>query len=70
LNDIERNLRLAYAYASAFSDDPATHNGAVLVTENGETILGTNHLPIGVAHTAQRFERPPSTPSWSTPNAT
>lgn len=53
-----RQLRLAYAYASAFSDDPSTHNGAVLITENNEQILGANHLPRGVVATADRFERP------------
>ena len=53
-----RNLRLAYAFASAFSDDPSTHNGAVLITRKNEVVLGTNHLPIGVALTAERLDRP------------
>jgi len=52
------NLRLAYAVAAAFSDDPATQNGAVLVTQNNEVIWGTNHLPRGVTGLADRLERP------------
>ena len=53
-----RNLRLAYAVASAFSDDPSTHNGAVLITENNEVVWGVNHLPRGVGITGDRLERP------------
>jgi dCMP deaminase len=51
-------LWLAYRYASTHSDDPSTHNGAVLVTLSGEIIMGANHLPRGVKKTPDRLERP------------
>jgi dCMP deaminase len=49
---------LAYRYASTHSDDPSTHNGAVLVPVDGSLIYGTNHLPCGVKKTPDRLERP------------
>lgn len=51
-------LWLAYRYASTHSDDQSTHNGAVLVTADGETIMGANHFPRGVKNIPQRHERP------------
>lgn len=54
---IAAQLRLAYAVASAFSDDPSTHNGAVLVTEDGDMMWGVNHIPRGVKITEERLDR-------------
>lgn len=51
-------LWLAYRYASTHSDDPATHNGAILRTVDGRLIFGANHLPEGVLKTPDRLERP------------
>lgn len=51
-------LWLAYRYASTHSDDPSTHNGAVLVPLQGDIIYGTNHFPRGVLKTPDRLERP------------
>lgn len=57
-SEVVRQLRYAYAMAAAFSDDPSTHNGAVLVTENNEVLWGVNHLPRGVGSTEDRLQRP------------
>lgn len=51
-------LYAAYRYASTHSQDPSTHNGAVLVTVDGTKIFGANHFPRGVRTEADRFERP------------
>lgn len=51
-------LWLAYRYASTHSDDQSTHAGAVLVTADGELVMGANHFPRGVKNIPQRHERP------------
>lgn len=51
-------LRLAYSAAASGSDDPSTHNGAVLVLTTGDIFCGSNHFPRGVIRSADRLERP------------
>jgi dCMP deaminase len=53
-------LRAAYQIASEHSDDPRTHNGAVLVGDNDYKIIGVgvNQFPRNVEVTATRLERP------------
>lgn len=51
-------LKLAYSAAERFSDDPATKNGAALVTLEGIIITGANSLPDYVEKRPERLERP------------
>jgi dCMP deaminase len=53
-----RWLRTAYENARDFSDDPSTHNGAVLVPDGNISNLpcfGANHFPQGVEVTPERL---------------
>ena len=50
-------LREACRYASGFSDDPRTQNGAVLVSGK-RMVYATNRIPPGVAHESHRLEPP------------
>ena len=58
MKEIVEYLRLAYCAAAAGSDDPSTHNGAVLVLPTGFSFSGSNHFPRGVIKSADRLERP------------
>lgn len=51
-------LKLAYAAAERFSDDPATKNGAVLVTRDGIVVSAANSLPDKIEKLPERLERP------------
>lgn len=50
---------LAQAYRVALaSPDLSTQNGAIIINSRGQTAMGCNKLPIGVAVTPERLERP------------
>lgn len=52
-------LREAYRIAANLSEDPVTHNGALIVSSNGVIIgRGANRLPSGVLARDERFQRP------------
>jgi dCMP deaminase len=51
-------LRLACHVAKLDSHDPHTHNGAVLVNENGLFVAAANQFPTGVIRDGARLERP------------
>lgn len=59
MTEVVEYLRLAYSAAAAGSDDPSTHNGAVLVLSTGRlSLCGSNHFPRGVIKSEDRLERP------------
>lgn len=51
-------LRLAFQAANVASGDPATQNGAVIVTANGSVLHAANKVPHGLAALPSRLERP------------
>ncbi len=53
-------LRMAYGQAYKFSTDPSTQNGAVIRSDERQSIvaLGANHFPGGVKEAEGRWERP------------
>jgi len=64
LNQLEIDkfyLREAYRFASKYSDDPITQNGAIIVADNTKASLenilayGTNHFPKNIKKTQERL---------------
>lgn len=49
-------LAVAYKYSEIYSRDPRTQNGAVLVNQHGEILLGdVNRFPVGIEETEARW---------------
>ena len=50
-------LRIAYRVAMTMSDDPATQNGSVLVTLDGNVLVDANRLPDGIYCDLSKVDR-------------
>lgn len=66
-NEKIKLLSLAYDYASKYSTDKSTQNGAIIIDENNLydkdgnfniLMFGCNHFPDGVIESPERWERP------------
>jgi dCMP deaminase len=51
-------MKQAYKLASVESTDPSTQNAALLIAGNTFLCGDTNHFPLGVIESAERWERP------------
>lgn len=59
MNDLQY-IKEAYKVGKAYSTDPSTQNGCVLVHPGSGKIMvnGANHFPYGVRNEPERWERP------------